>query len=321
MSAPLVSTLTSCYRGEKYLPLFLKRMPEQTAFERLEVVIDLNEPSEEELRLVKEFESNYPGHIRYTVQPKVVTYSASWNNCIRNSSGDYLAIWNLDDLRTPGSIDRQAAFLDSNPEVGIVHGKYKVVPRFGEEDEGFFKNDRPVDASEATRRFIYGPFYMFRKSLIDVAGPVDEQFRSSADFDHAVRLAVHAKSAVVPENLGYYLLTGQGLSNNPNSRIEVENFVIRMRYGIYDKMWYHYLPAASQYAYHQILYGTEWTPVGKYIPRYQEMLEQRYRWWFDKGYLRHLAFKVKKEKWAGMKGVIEGLRLRGRSGSEPPQMI
>ncbi len=99
---PMVSTLTSCYKGERYLPLFLEQVPKQTAFDRLEIVIDLNEPSKEELRLVNDFQDKYPGHLKYDIQEKVVTYSASWNNCIRMASGEYLAIWNLDDLRTPG---------------------------------------------------------------------------------------------------------------------------------------------------------------------------------------------------------------------------
>jgi glycosyltransferase involved in cell wall biosynthesis len=304
---PLVSTLTSCYRGEKFLPLFLEKMPEQEAFDRLEVVIDLNEPTAEELKVVKSFQDRYPGHLRFTVQEKVVTYSASWNNCIRNSSGDYLAVWNIDDLRTEDSIARQASLLDERPEVGIVHGKYMVVPRFGD-TEGYFKNQRILEHREATNRFIFGPFYMFRRSLLSKAGMVDEQFRSSADFDHAVRLALHAGSARVDGNLGYYTMTNAGLSNNPNSRIDIENFVIRMRYGIYDKMWYHYLAAASDYDCHQVLNGTEWIPVSRYVPDYQALLERRYLARFDRGYLRHLAFKLKKENISGIRGFFSGLR-------------
>jgi glycosyltransferase involved in cell wall biosynthesis len=116
---PMVSTLTSCYRGEKYLPLFLEKMPEQEAFDRLEVVLDLNAPTPEELRTVKRFQELYPDHIRFTVQDKVITYSASWNNCIRSSRGDYLAVWNIDDLRTPDSIAKQAKLLDERPDIGI----------------------------------------------------------------------------------------------------------------------------------------------------------------------------------------------------------
>jgi glycosyltransferase involved in cell wall biosynthesis len=308
MSArPMISTLTSCYRGERYLRTFLERLPEQTAFDRLELVMDLNEPSETELGLVRRFEERYPGHIRYTVQPKVVNYSVSWNNCIRNSTGYYLAVWNLDDLRTKDSIEKEAAVLDHHPDIGIVHGKHMLVTSFEQEDGGPFRDYTHEPESEATRRFLLGPFYMFRKALIEKAGYFDEQFRSSADFDHAVRLALHAKIGAAEGNLGYYLWAGKGLSNKPNSPIDIENFVIRMRYGIYDKMWYHYLAAASAYDYYKILNGTEWIPVSRYVPDYMSMLERRYHYWFDKGYVRHLAFKLKKENFSGIRGVLGGL--------------
>ncbi|WP_019176656.1 glycosyltransferase [Methanomassiliicoccus luminyensis] len=309
MSRPVVSTLTSCYRGEKYLPRFLQNAAEQTAFDRLEVVIDLNEPTPRELCAVEEFQEKYPGHLRYTVQEKVVPYSVSWNNCIRNSTGDYLAIWNLDDLRTPDSIEKQAACLDAHPDIGLVHGKYKVVPEFGG-TEGKWKDTTTLPRSEATRRFLFGPFYMFRKSLTEKAGCLDEQFRSSADFDHTVRLVMHTEFTAVDGSLGYYLWAGEGLSNRPDSRIEVENFAIRMRYGIYDKLWYHYLAKASEYDFYKIRDGAEWIPVSTYVPDYQALLERRYSLWFDKGYVHHFAFKMKKENWAGVRGMLSGLFRR-----------
>jgi glycosyltransferase involved in cell wall biosynthesis len=305
---PRISTITSCYHGEKYLPLFLEKLPLQTYFDRLEVVIDLNEPSEKELALVREFEKNYPGRIRYSVQEKVVPYSTSWNSCVRNSSGEYLAIWNLDDLRTPNSIEAQAHHLETNPEVGVVYGDNVIVPRFGE-TEGKVREWTKHPLREASRRFILGPFYMFRKSLIETAGGFDEQFRSSADLDHAIRLSFHTKFGTVPENLGYYLMANEGLSTNPNSKIELENFAIRLRYGIYDKLWFHYLPLTAGYDYYSIHNGAERIPVSRYIPRYQEFLEQRYRTYMDFGLIHHLAFKTK-EKWFGLDGILLNLKSR-----------
>lgn len=310
MRRPVVSTLTSCYKAEKFLPLFLEKVPEQTAFDRLQIVIDLNEPSKEELRLVKDFRERYPDNIRYTIQEKVTPYSASWNNCIREAGGDYLAVWNLDDLRTPNSIDAQAKFLDDHPEFGLVHGRYKVVPRFGE-TEGFYQ-DRTKDTTEdATRKYVAGPFYMFRRSLLEKAGMVDEQFRSSADFDHCIRMAMHTEFGTVEEDLGYYLMANEGLSTRPDSRAEVENFVIRMRYGIYYGMWYHHLARASEYDYYKIRNGGEWIPVANYVPNYQEMLEERYGMWFEAGLVRHLCFKSK-ERWFGLGDLIKNRRYKGK---------
>jgi hypothetical protein len=37
------------------------------------------------------------------------------------------------------------------------------------------------------------------------------------------------------------------------------------------------------------------------------MLDERYSKLFDVGYLRHLAFKLKKENWSGINGVLKGL--------------
>lgn len=300
MSAPRVSTLTSCYRSEKYLPTFLDKLPEQTAFDRLELVIDLNEPTTTELELVRKFQKRYPEHIRYTVQEKVVPYSASWNNCVRNSTGDYLAIWNLDDLRTERSIELQAKYLDEHPDIGVVYGNNTVVPKFGETN-GTLKEWTKLPMREASRRFLLGPFYMFRKSLIEEAGYFDEQFRSSADLDHAIRLSFHTKFAGINDNLGYYLMANEGLSTNPNSRIDLDNFVISLRYGIYDKLWFHYLPLTTMYDYYEVVNGKERFPVSSYVPNYQQFLEERYRTYMDVGLVRHLAFKSK-EPYLGLDG-------------------
>jgi hypothetical protein len=50
------------------------------------------------------------------------------NRCIEYATGDYLCIWNVDDLRTPDSIEVMAKALDENPDVDFVYGNYVIVP-------------------------------------------------------------------------------------------------------------------------------------------------------------------------------------------------
>ena len=52
------------------------------------------------------------------------------NRCIENSTGEYLCIWNVDDLRTPNSIEVMAKALDERKDVDIVIGKYIMVNKF-----------------------------------------------------------------------------------------------------------------------------------------------------------------------------------------------
>ena len=61
------------------------------------------------------------------------------NRCIKESSGEYLCIWNVDDLRTPYSIEVMAKALDENPDVDFVYGNHVVVNKF-ESTDGRLEN-------------------------------------------------------------------------------------------------------------------------------------------------------------------------------------
>src|SRR5438874_2167561 len=99
MSRKLVSTITPCFRMQRYLPQFLRELPQQTLFNEMEVVLDHNEPKAEEVQLVRQFQAQHPGVIKHTIREKVDPIGISMNRCIREASADYVAIWNVDDLR------------------------------------------------------------------------------------------------------------------------------------------------------------------------------------------------------------------------------
>ena len=279
---PKVSTITPCYNMARYLKVFLEKLPEQTYFEELEVVLDHNAPSEEELEWISGFQQKYPGRLKHIKLDHVDPIGISMNRCIQEASADLLTIWNVDDLRTPASIEAQARILLERPEISIVHGPFRVVPKFGCE-EGPLVNNTGTPDSELTRSMIVGPFFMFRRSLCAQAGLYDEQLLSGADFDLAIRLALHGKTAVTQNELGYYLNEGLGASTRPNSRQPVERTVIELRYGIYDKIDYDFLPQAQEYCVPYILQNQEWVPVNKFVPDYEAFMLGRRQAWFLAG--------------------------------------
>ncbi len=262
--ASQVSAIISLYRGERYLPRFLENIAQQTWFDHIEFVIDHNSPSDVEMGLIKEFQSNYPGRLKHLIRQNVVPYGASWNRCIRESSADIVTIWNVDDLRTPESVEVQAAPILSG-EADLVFGDHLVVPHQGE-TQGRRKWLTSVDRSVYTKYFCFGPFFMFRRSLCDKAGFADEQMLSSADFDLAVRLAHHGKIRPIEVVLGYYLNEGKGLSTKASSRRKVEDTVIGLRYGNLDRLYYHKLHLALKYDVNRIRYEDRWHEVSEFIP-------------------------------------------------------
>ena len=184
-----VSTITPCYNMSKYMKGFLDNLSTQT-HKDLEIVLDHNDPSDEEVKLVEEYNEQYDNILHIKVEG-VDPIGTSMNRCIEYATGDYLCIWNVDDLRTPDSIEVMAKALDENPDVDFVYGNYVIVPKFGSTEGQYV--DESGREEELTTGMILGPYFMFRKSILEKSGVFDEQLVQGADYDLALRLAFNGK--------------------------------------------------------------------------------------------------------------------------------
>jgi len=271
MAKPLISTITPCFKMKPYLKLFLDELPQQTIFNQIEVVLDHNEPDAEEIAWVKDFQAKYPDRIKHIITNPVEFIGPSMNRCITEASADLLTIWNVDDLRTPNSLELQVQAFTAGAD--MVYGNFQIVRKFGAKtgswtDFSQYQNQ----PREFFRSMLFGPFMAFRKSLVEKAGLFDEQLKSGADFDLALRLAFHGKPGIVKESLGYYLNEGKGASTKPNSKQPLERTVIELRYGIYDKLDYDYVVRALDYDINNIYRLDQAIPASQYVPHYNEYL-------------------------------------------------
>ena len=269
----LVSTITPCYKGKSYLKEFLEDLPNQTMFEEIEVVLDHNDPDDEEITWVKDFQEKHPGRLKHIVTSPVEPIGISMNTCIKEASADTLCIWNVDDLRAPYSIEAQYQAIKGDVE--LVNGNFTIVSEwksyFGNYVDHALAHTTP---KEYTRSMILGPFFMFKKSLCEKGGYFDEQLKSGADFDLAVRLAIHAKEvALVRENLGWYLNEGKGASTRGDGRQPIERTVIEMRYGILDKIETQYLEGTRDFDIHQVINYGEKISIEELVPNYKKFLQ------------------------------------------------
>jgi GT2 family glycosyltransferase len=235
---------------------FLDNLSTQT-HKDLEIVLDHNDPSDEEVKLVEEYNDEYDNILHIKVEG-VDPIGTSMNRCIEYATGDYLCIWNVDDLRTPDSIEVMAKALDENPDVDFVYGNYVIVPRFGGIEGQYV--DETGREDELTTGMILGPYFMFRKSILEKSGVFDEQLVQGADYDLALRLAMNGKGLHLPINLGYYLNEGLGQSTKPNSKQPIERTVIELRYNI-RVLEPHLVPYTRSYDVENIIVDEEKIPV------------------------------------------------------------
>lgn len=270
---PLVSTITSLFRGERYLELWLDRLPRQTIFDRTEFIIDHNEPTAKELEIIQGFERDYPGKLVQMVRERVVPFGASWNRCILRSSADLCAIWNVDDLRTPDSLERQVEVFQAHPETDVVASRYKEVCSFPCE-QGQLLDGSKCPEEWFSSHFLLGPLFMFRRSLCDRAGLCDEQLMVNADFDLAIRFSYHGKIRWSPGLAGYFLNERQGLSTRSRSRTHIEDTVVKLRYGIFESLDFLAVPLAVRKGYHvgHLRIDGRMVPVSRYLTKAQPLL-------------------------------------------------
>ena len=255
-----VSTITPCYNMGKYMKGFLDNLSTQT-HKDLEIVLDHNDPSDEEVKLVEEYNQQYDNILHIKVEG-VDPIGTSMNRCIEYATGDYLCIWNVDDLRTPDSIEIMAKVLDDNPDIDLVYGNYVIVSKFGETNGQFV--DVEPHIPELKEGMILGPFFMFRKSLIEKSGLFDEQLIQGPDYDLALRLVRNGKAHFIPDNLGYYLNEGLGMSTKPNSKQPIERTVIELRYNV-RVLEPQLVPHTREYDVENIIVDEEKIPVSNFI--------------------------------------------------------
>jgi len=250
-----VSTITPCYNMSKYMKGFLDNLSTQT-HKDLEIVLDHNEPTDEEIMLVEDY-NNVHDNIFHIQVEGVDQIGITINKKNKFASGDYLCIWNVDDLRTPDSIEIMAKALDENPDVDFVYGNYVIVPNFGGTEGQYV--DETGREDELTTGMILGPYFMFRKSILEKSGVFDEQLVQGADYDLALRLAFNGKGLHIPTNLGYYLNDGQGLSTG-NRKQPIERTVIELRYGV-RVLEPHLVPETREYDVENIIIDDKKIPA------------------------------------------------------------
>jgi GT2 family glycosyltransferase len=243
-----ISVLTSLYKAEDYLESFLNEVPKQTCLDVMQLVLIHNEPSDKESALVEAFQQKHPGVIKHVIVPKVESLYASWNRGIKESDAENVVIWNVDDSRTPTSLESQLQFLKDHSAYDVVHGNFVVVNNFGG-TKGQMVDHSPTltDPQMLRTGMCIGPFFMFRKAVTGQIGYFDEQFLSGADYDYALRLAHRGhKIGMAHGVLGYYLDEQKGLSTRGDNVQPIERTVVELRYGLTDKIDQRFLREAEE---------------------------------------------------------------------------
>ena len=260
--AKKISVLTSLYNCENFLQGYFNALAKIEGKEQIEVLLLHNAPQEKELAIIAE---NIPSldFVRHLIIPERETLYRTWNRGIQLSEGEYITVWNVDDVRFPDSILQQAEALDKNSEAAISYGDIWISEQYGA--CGTEKTNSPVYSQATRKKFLTGYhiscFQMWRKSVHEKIGYYDEQFKCVADFDFQIRIANSFPLIKVDNPLGIYL-EGQPHKLSADEIQKVENTMLYLRYGVYEKVNIFSIGLSrKKYRQNELLFFGKWESI------------------------------------------------------------
>jgi glycosyltransferase involved in cell wall biosynthesis len=252
-----ISVITSLYRCEAFLANFLQYYSAIDNIDQCELIIVHNDPTQPELDMLAASRIKRMVHIRVGREG---LYN-SWNRAVMMAKGKFVAIWNVDDIRTPDSLVTQYnALTDSG--AALCYGDFYGTSIYGAVKEHLYEYGQYADfKKEIFKRHIIGCFPMWRKDIHMAIGYFDEQFRLAGDFEFQLRVAVNFPLVKANSILGYYLEFAEHKLSSNKLLQHSERTAIQLRYRLYDKLLIHFLPFISRFRLNHIKNFGKWLHI------------------------------------------------------------
>ena len=180
---PYISVIMSVYNGEKYLPIAIDSILNQT-FTRFEFII-LNDGSNDETQNILD---SYTHDNLRVITRQNHGLPLSLNYAIELAKGDYIVRMDADDIALPNRIKLQLEYMRSHPDIDILGGQARIIDENGGEI-GVIR--KPITEEEIVRYINYAcpiihPTYMVKANVYRVLNGY-RNFVAVEDYDFLLR--------------------------------------------------------------------------------------------------------------------------------------
>lgn len=125
-------------------------------------------------------------------------------DAIEATEGQYLAWIDRDDVLAPTALERTAAILDDNPEIGVVYTDYLDIDADGNILGLGDRCQIPYSRDRLLTDFISFHFRLLRREVYDRVGGIDPAFEYAEDYDLCLRLSEMTEIHHLSEPLYHY---------------------------------------------------------------------------------------------------------------------
>ena len=217
-----VSVIMPVYNGGTYIREALQSALNQTYADFELLVVD--DGSTDDTRAQAQLSGD--PRVRVLTQVNQGSYVAR-NTGIANTSGELIAFLDSDDVWEPDKLEKQVAYVDTHPEVGLLHTSVSLIDAQGRPAANpIYAHAKPDVWLEM---LTYNEYYLIRsgstplirRSCFEKVGVFDDR-PLAEDWATYTRVARHFGVAAIPEPLVRYRQHGGNITKN--YRIMEENF-------------------------------------------------------------------------------------------------
>jgi glycosyltransferase involved in cell wall biosynthesis len=200
-SDPRVSVVMPAFNGAHWLQRALASLLTQT-FADIEVIVVDDGSTDDTAAIVADAAAKDPRIVILHQQQSGI--ATALNRGVAEARGEYIGRLDTDDIAAPDRFERQVAFMDAHPDVGVVGGS---MVRIDAHDRKLHRMRYPTE-NVATEMLKYSalahPAVLMRRSLLLELGGYRRAFRYSGDYDLWLRMAERTHLANLPDVVTYY---------------------------------------------------------------------------------------------------------------------
>lgn len=201
---PLVSVIIPAFNSAQYLADAVESVFAQT-YSVVECIVVDDGSTDHTQELLNKLLKLHPG--LKTARKTNGGLSSARNMGLRESTGDFISFLDADDVLIPDKIERQVAYLNANPDVGIVYGDCLIATETLRPMKMYTaempRDIEPIDAL-CYRNWFGVMIPLVRRTVIDRVGEFDEELASAEDWDYWIRCSKIARISYLAGAVSLY---------------------------------------------------------------------------------------------------------------------
>lgn len=248
---PKVSVLMPVYKtNEKYLREAISSILNQT-FTDFEFLILDDCPDDDREAIVMSYADK---RIKYYKNEQNLGITPSRNKLIDIAKGEYLAIFDHDDISHPQRLEKEVLYLDSHPEVGVVSSWIRKIPQNKVSHNP--SDNQDIKISLVNHDVVAHSASMIRKSVL-VANNIhyEEEYSPSEDYALWCKLLDYTEFYNIPEVLLDYRQHEGNTSKKQQNKMELMTWKIRSLMRVWHPELYYEYEMRTKHVSYVELFG------------------------------------------------------------------